>query len=297
MRKRTLLSPAKINLSLRVTGRRVDGYHLIESLFVPVTLFDDLEITFARRGSDSTIEVTSTTPQVPSGSANLIFRAADIMRRRSGRSFSLTVRLIKRIPVGSGLGGGSSNAATILGFLNWALDSPFDHSTLATLGSEIGADVSFFVHCKPAIIRGVGESVEPLPILFDACFVLCSPETALSTAMVYAQSDRLSRRRQSTSLTTRSLESNIADFVSGHRPLTDLLVNDLEEAAAQICPDVRRLKSELLNLGAQGASMTGSGSAVFGVCPDAESAQSIAAALRRKGFWACSTKALSASSI
>jgi 4-diphosphocytidyl-2-C-methyl-D-erythritol kinase len=295
MHKRTLLSPAKVNLSLHLTGRRDDGYHLIESVFVPLNLFDRLEINFAAPVPNGTIEVTSDTAEVPSGPSNLIFRAADIMRRRTGENFSLTVRLHKRIPVGSGLGGGSSNAATILSFLNVVLGLPLQQSALAAVGMEVGADVPFFVYGKPAIVRGVGERVEPLSAPLDASFVVCSPRAHLATAAVYARADQISGNQGRASLTTRCPESNIADFIAGRRPLAELLANDLEEAAAQMCPEVRRLKSELLCLGAQGASMTGSGSAVFGVCPDAESAERIAIALRRKGLWACSTKTLRAS--
>jgi len=291
MPKRTLLPPAKLNLSLRLTGRRGNGYHLIESVIVPVSLFDRLEVQFDRAEGD--IQVLSESPNVPSGPSNLVFRAADIIRRRTCKRFSLTVKIRKHIPVGSGLGGGSSDAAAILAFLNLALGSPFDQSALAAIGSELGADVPFFVHGRPAVVRGIGEVVEPLPKPLDIDLVICSAGVHLSTATVYARADQLSPAdKAGSSLTTVRPESNIASFVDGYRPLTELLANDLEEAAAQICPEVHLLKNELLRRGAQGASMTGSGSAVFGVCPDAESAERLAAALRRKGLWACSTKTL-----
>lgn len=291
MHKRTLLSPAKLNLSLRITGRRGDGYHLIESMFAPIALFDRLDVLFSR--SPGAVEVISESPETPSGPSNLVFRAAEVMRHHIGHSFSLKVHLQKRIPAGSGLGGGSSNAATILRFLNNALDSPCERTTLAALGMEVGADVPFFLQGRPAIVRGVGEIVEPLRFPLDACLVVGWPRVTLSTAAVYTRADRIAQA--DASLTTIVPPSNIADFVGGRRPLEGPFVNDLEEAAAQICPAVRQLKREMLSLGAQGASMTGSGSAVFGVCPDAESAERIAAALHRKGFWACSTRTLEAS--
>ena len=130
----------------------------------------------------------------------------------------------------------------------------------------------------------------------DLHLVVSSPGTHLSTATVYAQADRIYADRGRGSLTTDCPESNIAGFVDGRRTLAELLKNDLEEAAAQVCPEVRLLKQELLRLGAQEASMTGSGSAVFGICAERESAERIAIALRRKGFWACSAKTLGASS-
>jgi 4-diphosphocytidyl-2-C-methyl-D-erythritol kinase len=281
---------------LGLRGRRADGFHWIESLFVPVTLFDRLAVS-CKASSRAEIQVISESPLAPSGSSNLIFRAADVFRRRTGQPFSLTVRLQKRIPVGSGLGGGSSNAAAILGYLNSVMGWPFDQPTLAATGLEVGADVPFFVYGQPAVVRGVGEVVIPLaPARLPPALVVCWSGAQLSTAAVYARTDQLSDGRQDASLTTKCPESNIADFVEGQRPLAELLANDLEEAAAQICPEVRHLKGELLSLGAEGASMTGSGSAVFGVCSNLESAERIAVHLRRKGLWACSIKILTTSS-
>ncbi len=296
MHERILLSPAKLNLSLGLRGRRADGFHLIESILVPVSLFDRLEVAF-EIGSQDEIQVICDAPQAPSGSSNLIFRAADIVRRRTAQPFSLTVRLQKQIPVGSGLGGGSSNAATVLGFLNSLLGWPFDRPTLAAIGLEVGADVPFFIYGQPAVVRGVGEVVIPVASArLSQALVVCWDGSQLSTAAVYNRADQLCDSRRDPSLTTKCPESNIADFVDGHRPLAELLANDLEEAAAQICTEVRHLKGELLSLGVQGASMTGSGSAVFGVCPNAESAERIAVILRRKGLWACSVKTLTRSS-
>lgn len=294
MRTRTLFAPAKLNLSLRLRGLRADGYHLIDSVVVPIAVFDRLEVSIDAT-ADGT-KVTSDSSDAPSGECNLISRAAEAMRRCTGRSFGLTVLLRKQIPVGSGMGGGSSDAAETLKFLNLALGSPYDRSQLAAIGSTIGADVPFFVYGQPAIVRGVGERVQPVGMDLNVDLVVCSPGVHVSTAEVYALTDRLAPNQARLSLTIDCPERNIANFVAGQRPLAESLTNDLEEAAAQVCPEVRLLKSELLRLGAQGASMTGSGSAVFGVCSDAVSAERIAAALREKGLWARSTRAMGAPS-
>jgi len=294
MLTRTLLAPAKINLTLSLVGRRADGYHLLDSLVFPVALFDEIDVSFEESASPHTA-VTSDAVTAPGGAENLAYRAAEALRPHAKASFAVHIDLRKRIPVGSGLGGGSSDAAAVLKFVNRALGSPLDGPGLIAIAAGIGADVPFFIHARPARVRGVGEAVQPLDGAAEMDIVLCSPNTHLSTAQVFAESDRLRASKPLDSLTRHWQDSNIADFVDGHRPISELLVNDLEDAAARICPEVRTLKRELLSLGAQGASMTGSGSAVFGVCSDTASAERIATALRRKGMWAWPTKTLATS--
>ena len=281
-----LLAPAKINLILKLLGKRRDGFHLIESLMVPVDLCDQIEVEFDTQAEDE-LSVESDSQDASSGIRNLVYRAADLLRRRTQRRFALSARLRKNIPVGSGLGGGSSDAATILRFLNHQLGYPLTLPELAMLGAEIGADVPFFIFGCPAIVTGIGEIVEPISGVPGFHLVLCSPDVILPTASVYAEADR--------SLTTQRPESNIAGFVVRRKPIEEWLANDLEAAAARICPEVRTLKRKLLDLGALGASMTGSGSTVFGICRDEPSAQRMAEALRREGRWSRVTRALARS--
>lgn len=284
--RRRLLAPGKINLTLTLNGKRADGYHLLESLMVPVDCCDEIDVEFH---PDLALHsaVTSDSPEAPAGRQNLIFRAAEVLRARSSRPFGLSAHLRKRIPVGSGLGGGSSDAAAVLLFLNEQLGMALSTTELLMIGAEIGADVPFFLIGRPAVVRGIGEIVEPLDgvPLFDV--VIAFPGTRLATAEVYAEADR--------SLTSTHAESNIGEFVNGCRPIAELLVNHLEVPAVRLCPEVRILKVKLLELGASVASMTGSGSAVFGVCPDGSSAQRIAAVLRQDGWWACATRTLTRS--
>jgi 4-diphosphocytidyl-2-C-methyl-D-erythritol kinase len=252
----------------------------------PIDLCDQIDIQFIP-DVEPEVFVTSDSEDAPSGPGNLIYRAAELVRRRSGRRFSLVAGLQKRIPVGSGMGGGSSDAAAVLVYLNRQLGTPFGNPELRSIGSELGADVPFFVVGRPAIVSGIGETVEPLKQAAVIDLVVCCPSARLSTAEVFAEADR--------SLTSTRSDSNIADFVDGRRPITELLVNDLEAPAVRMCPEVRILKLRLLELGALGASMTGSGSAVFGVCADGLSAQRIAAELRQHGWWACATRSLTCS--
>lgn len=281
----TVLAPAKINLALRVLGQRADGYHLLDSLIVPIDLYDQLCLRLAppRLRDAVTLEVDPQT--VPSDSTNLAYRAATLLLAAVERPPAVHIRLVKRIPIGSGLGGGSSDAAAVLLALNRLLGRPLSLTDLRCLAKPLGADVSFFLYGTPARVRGIGEQVTPVTMPTAMHFVLCWPGFALSTALVYS-------RFNAASLTTAAPATNIANFIDGRRPLSELLVNDLEAAAAQIQPEVLSLKVKLVKEGALSALMTGSGSAVFGVWPDLPSAQDAAMRLRQQGLWAMAVQTL-----
>jgi 4-diphosphocytidyl-2-C-methyl-D-erythritol kinase len=279
-------APAKINLMLRIVGRRRDGYHLLDSLMLPVSLYDDIMVT-ARFGDGASIEVASDSESAPGGPANLAHGAALAFLNRIGSAGGADVQLRKRIPVGSGLGGGSSDAAAVLLALNRLFGCPLAVDELARMGLEIGADVPFFIHGCPARVGGIGEQVAPIDFPRSLPLVLCWDHHSLSTREVYA--------RAGVSLTSAAALSNIIRSASGKEPSWGALVNDLEPAAAQIHPEVLTLKEKLIARGALGALMTGSGGAVFGVWPDAQSARRVALQLRRQGLWAESVQTLALS--
>jgi 4-diphosphocytidyl-2-C-methyl-D-erythritol kinase len=277
-------APAKVNLYLRVCGRRDDGYHLIDSLMVPISLYDELRIavrSVTRATLRSPITVSADVIHLPSGTFNLAYRAAEAFTAALNQSMAVDIRIRKRIPIGSGLGGGSSDAAAVLLTLNRLLGQPLPTPQLAEVAAKIGADVPFFIYGRPARVSGVGEQVAPTTLGPCLDLVICSDGHPLSTALVYSQI-----RAMPLSLTRGPAASNIANFVGGRKPFTDLLVNDLEEAAAQIHPALPCLKTKVMEAGAQAALMSGSGSAVFGVWADARSAVEGAARLRRQALWA-----------
>jgi len=283
-------APAKINLSLHVRGRRLDGYHLIDSLMVPISLYDRLRIRINSSGKNprsSVIRVESDSTSIPSGPENLAHEAAKLLAATLKVALVIHINIQKRIPIGGGLGGGSSDAAAVLLALNRMLGSPFRTSELAQLATQIGADVSFFVHGRPARVLGVGDQIQPLALPARLHLVVCSDGYPLSTKAVYS--------RHAVSLTSEQQSTNIAAFVAGRKALPDLLVNDLEATAAQIHPGLLSLKANLVDQGALGALMTGSGSAVFGVWPDSQSAQRAAKRLRRQGLWARAVQTLDVS--
>lgn len=283
-------APAKVNLYLRVCGRRDDGYHLIDSLMVPISLYDGLHIAVrsaARATSLPPITLWTDSVHLPSGKDNLAYRAAEAFATAVQQSMAVNIWIHKQIPIGSGLGGGSSDAAAVLLTLNRLLGNPLSTPQLADVGARIGADVPFFICGRPARVRGVGEQVAPTPLGGRLDLVVCSDGHPLSTALVYSQ-----LRAIPLSLTRGCSVSNIATFVEGRKPLTDLLVNDLEKAAVQIHPDLLSLKAKVMEAGAQAALMSGSGSAVFGVWNDAQSAADGAARLQRLGLWAKAVQTL-----
>ena len=278
-------APAKLNLSLRIVGRRHDGYHLLDTLVVPVSLYDELVLGVAPADSPQ-ITVSCDSHHVPDGPANLAYRAAALFLDSVGQDFTVNIGIAKRIPVGSGLGGGSSDAAAVLTTLNRLLGSPLSNERLAGLALELGADVTFFVFGRPARARGIGEQLEFVEFPERPFFVLCSDGYALATKSVYARVDL--------SLTSAGTNSNILPFIGGRARVEDVLVNDLEAAAAQLHPEVLSLKARLMEEGAVGALMTGSGSAVFGVWYDLHSAVQAAMRLRACGLWAEAVHVLNA---
>jgi len=277
-------APAKVNLCLRICGQRTDGYHLIHSVMAPISLYDELEIAVddaCHTTARQPISLRSDSNDIPSGPGNLAYRAAAAFMSAASRRILIDIHLRKRIPIGSGLGGGSSDAAAVLLALNRVTGHLLQPNELADIGAEIGADVPFFIFGRPARVEGIGDQVTPTNLGPALNLVVCSDGHVLSTAAVY------SRLREPTlSLTREPPVSNITAFVEGRRPFTDLLVNDLEEAAALIHPEVLSVKARVMGEGAQAALMSGSGSAVFGVWADRQGAVAAAMRLREQGLWA-----------
>jgi 4-diphosphocytidyl-2-C-methyl-D-erythritol kinase len=248
-------SPAKINLTLRVEGRRADGFHEIESLVARVGLCDT--ITVAPRDDDR-LTLTCDHPSVPRDETNLAIRAARRLAETAGvRSRGADITLQKRIPAGAGLGGGSSNAATTLTLLNELWKTGLPPAELAQIGARIGSDVPLFFHTPLCIVRGRGERIEDLPRSLSGWAVLILPAIHSPTAEVYAAWDHLKAHPARPSL------SEVLRHV--HRPETLMphLFNDLEEPAFASRPELAGLAERLSQAAGGPIRMTGSGSAFF----------------------------------
>lgn len=269
-------SPAKINLFLRVTGRRPDGFHELESLMVPLDLSDRIEIRFGGQG----IRVSCLHPEVPEDSRNLAWRAAALFRDRFAAKTGqvpfegMAIDLEKIIPVGGGLGGGSSNGATVLAALNQRFDCGFTEPELMAMGLSLGADVPFFIHYflhgTAALARGVGERLSPCPDLPPFSVLLCCPGIFSSTAKVFKSLDF---RLTSVPNCTMNTGSNVLPKGQGAESW-DRLENDLEGPAFRVYPEIGSIKKEMALLLQQQVFMSGSGSSLFALFSDPVRAES-----------------------
>jgi 4-diphosphocytidyl-2-C-methyl-D-erythritol kinase len=274
-----LLSPAKINLFLSVTGRRLDGYHELATLMVCIDLCDRIVLTYAGRD----IRLTCNAPGIPADESNLAFRAAQLFRnayrqRRGHLPFAgLAIQLHKTIPAGAGLGGGSSNAATILTALNRQAPAPLRPAHLAALALQLGADVPFFLRGEPALATGIGEQLAPWTGLPAYSLVVVYPGCSLATGEIY----------QSLNLRLTNCEKKLKGFVlnQGIFNAAEHLCNDLESVAMRRCPGIALIKKELNRLGALGALMSGSGSSVFGLFTSADEARKARLRLATRAEW------------
>jgi len=261
---------AKINLRLRVVGKRADGYHLLDTIMVPVSLYDEIIINKGRRVVEKTalkdrLTVTCDDPLVPQGRQNLVYKAASLVLADKGINESVRIRIHKRIPVGAGLGGGSTDAAATLIGLNRLLRLGYTLKGLEKISSILGADVPFFIKGVPARARGIGERLTPLSGIPRLWLIILYPNFPVSTAWVYGN--------LSLKLTKPIVNTSINLALGSPANLGKLLVNDLEAVTMGRYPRIALLKEELTRQGAAGVLMSGSGSSVFGVFPSRRSAQ------------------------
>jgi 4-diphosphocytidyl-2-C-methyl-D-erythritol kinase len=248
-------APGKINLFLRVTGKRPDGYHDLISLMCCVGIYDELELAFGQRQT----RVICSHPDVPEDETNLAWRAAELFLRTAAiTDTGVHITIKKVIPVGAGLGGGSSNAAAVLTALNSRFDAPVSPGKLHDMARLLGADVPFFLYKKPAVATGIGDILDAFDNLPSFPVVIVYPSVAVSTSQVYKNLNlRLTKNKKKNSYSVFKMDWDC------NAPR--LLHNDLEDAASELCPDIRRAKQALIAHGAAGALMTGSGSSVFGL--------------------------------
>lgn len=270
---------AKVNLSLEVFGKRVDGYHALRSVVVPVSLADVIEI-----------EPSATVSSDTGYADDLCVRAALALREACGVRGGASMRVEKRIPVGGGLGGGSADAAAVLWALNGMWDLSLPPERLAEIGAGVGSDVPALVLsrvCGPVLMEGRGERVRPL---FDAgeraagmprgfTAVLVNPGVFSSTAEVYSGCEPRVTNDASILYNIRNALAS-GDVAA----LSASLVNDLERPAERLHPEIAAAKRELLACGAAGALVSGSGSTVFGLVPDEARGRETAALLGAKGY-------------
>lgn len=277
--KLVIYSFAKVNLFLRVLNKRPDNYHNLDTLFERISLCDKITIKSRR---DNLIKVRCNNPFVPLDETNLCWQAAIALRVGFGVDKGLDIKITKRIPVGSGLGGGSSNAASVLLGLNKLWGLKLSKTKLAKLAAKLGSDVPFFVYDAP-FARGLarGEKIRVLNKLnrVRLWHILVVPEIHISTAKIYKKLDSfsgLTKPDGNVKILTSILAKKNLFFTPG------FLFNSLEQVTFKISPPVRRIKDRLIALGLNNVLMSGSGSAVFAIVRSKKEALKLAQRLKKE---------------
>lgn len=249
--------PAKLNLFLEVVRRRPDGFHELDTVMQAIDLFDDLAIT---PREEPMLSLECSDPSLPADGRNLVLRAAEALRARTGFRGGAHFALTKRIPPQAGLGGGSSDAAGALVGLNQAWGLGLSREELREVAAGVGSDVAFFLYGGTARCTGRGEVVEPVPARAPCCFVLVCPPFGVSTAAAYGRVRLTSERARASMLLESLAQGSVAGVGKG-------LFNRLEDAAFELQPELRGLKARVAGIGLfAGTCMTGSGSGLFGLC-------------------------------
>ncbi len=272
----TLPSFAKINLNLRIIGKRDDGYHELFTVFQTVSLCDD--ISFAE--SDK-VELTSRHHGIPTDERNLIVKAADVLRVRFAVTTGAAIHLRKRIPAPGGLGGGSSNAATALFGLKrlWQLDISFEE--MLEIAATLGSDVPFFLYGGTAMGFGRGTKIEPIPDISAEYLIIVTPDVNISTVDAFKELNAANLTSEDTESILVNCRFNAESLDLRHT----VLRNDFEPTVFESHPQIARVKQRLLDLGAVNALMSGSGASVFAVFDKEETRQTAMKALDEHVNW------------
>lgn len=264
---------AKINLGLRILERRPDGYHNIETVFHRIDLFD--EIVFS---SSSNIMVESNSSEAPGGEKNICYKATLLLQESLGTTEGVRISITKTIPAGAGLGGGSSDAATVLRELPRFWQKTIKEETLKEIGLQLGSDVPFFLGGSSALGRGRGEVLEYFELDLPYFVLLCHPNIHVSTAWAYG---RVTSRHLSPS---KNLRQILEGSLNHPQVLLKELKNDFEDLVFAEYPEVAGVQEIMLSAGAVFASMSGSGSSVYGFFREEKSATAATQPLKSKGY-------------
>lgn len=267
-----LKAPAKVNYLLDVIRRRPDGYHELRMIMQRVNLCDDITLTLTESPG---ITVTCSKKGVPDGPGNIAWKAARVMLDLSGTNRGASIDITKNIPVAAGLGGGSSDAASVLTGMNQLLELNLSDQRLMEIGVTLGADVPFFIFAKTALAEGIGEELRAMPEMPKAWILLVNPGVHVSTAWVY----------QNLRLTNEKVLAKVPEFFRTVEDVAALFSNDLESVTIPAFPVIDEIKGRMLQLGAVGSMMSGSGPTVFGLFHTQHEAENACSEIARGTEW------------
>lgn len=278
-RRLRLLAPAKLNLGLEVLSKRSDGYHEVRTVLQAVRLFDRVDLETSREPG-ITLSVSPRRLDIGPVEANLAVRAARLLEPPKGAPPGVHIHLVKRIPAGAGMGGGSSDAAAVLVGLDRLWKLGLSAPRLRALAARLGSDVPFFLDGGTQLGVGRGERLRPFSPCPRGTFVVAKPPVPAATAAVYSNLNlKLTALGPLSSLSPRSFQ---------HEDWTDAwlsLHNDLEAAVRRLVPEVELLAKRMQRLGSPFVRVTGSGSGVFALAPDSGAGREWVARLRASGYW------------
>ncbi len=267
-----LKAPAKVNYLLDVIRRRSNGYHDLRMIMQCVNLCDDISITLTKTPS---IVVTCGTKGVPDGPDNIAWKAAHILLDIANTGQGATIEITKNIPTAAGLGGGSSDAATVLIGMNQLLGLELSDQRLMEIGVTLGADVPFFIIKKTALAEGIGEKLSVMPEMPKAWILLVNPGVHVSTAWAY----------QNLKLTNEKTLAILPKFFGTIEDICSILSNDLESVTESAFPVIAEIKKRMIELGAAGSMMSGSGPTVFGVFQSKDEAENACRKIALENKW------------
>ena len=265
MKKVVTKAFAKINLSLDVLGRLENGYHEVQMVMQTVSVFDLVTVSKIKHG----IELSTNLPYLPIDGNNIAYKAAEEFFNYTGIKEGVSIDISKRIPVGAGLAGGSSNASAVLKAMNKLFGTGLSLKELCEIGVKIGADVPYCILGGTRLAEGIGEKLSSLPRLPKCCIVLVKPSFSISTKSVYEKIDSCDNyRRPETKKLIEGLKEGNLEMITGS------MGNVLEEVSITEHPILQKVKEELMELGAINAQMSGSGPTVFGIFRNYDQARS-----------------------
>jgi len=264
---------AKINLGLHIIGKRPDGFHNLETIFYHIDLFDEIHLT-----STNTITISCSSPKIPTDNNNLCWKAVELLQKELEITKGANISIKKNIPVGAGLGGGSSDAAAILRYLPKLWNVKTEHSQLEKLAIQLGSDVPFFLSDSSAYAEGRGELLQKIVLTLPYWIVLINPNIHVSTPWAYKE---LSEKRNGTFPVHQRLSHEFT-----HAPIQTILnsKNDFEDVVFHKFPLIKKIKHQLTEFGAALSLMSGSGSSVFALFENEHSAQSAIEFFKKEHF-------------
>lgn len=263
-----LKANAKINLSLDVLGKRDDGYHEVKMIMQSINLHDDVYIEITDDYTDDGIYISCNKPWIPTGSGNIAYKAAKLIKKKYEIKKGIKIKIIKNIPVSAGLAGGSTDAAAVIKGINKLFSLNLDNKEMMELGKTIGADVPFCITGGTVLSEGIGEVLTPVRSFRNVNIVLVKPKVSVSTAWVYKNLDLNNiSERPDIPLILDAIEKEDIGCVAKN------MKNVLEAVTAKKHQVIEEIKEKLINFGALGSMMSGSGPTVFGIFENKEKAR------------------------